>query len=443
MRLVHFYLSLALLTLTTVLGAQTNPQSEDLARSLGVSFPEDNRSSVVLERDGKKYLIDVSTRTIKEMPQEGAVPANQAQAGGQPAAASVFQQNCAVCHGPTGAGVSSIGTPNFHDASLQRSLSDQQMTQTIKNGKGRMPAWQGKLSDAQISDLVTYIRSFAPGGGQAKSTSAPGGEQQKSGVYEAGDDVLVTLPSGRPTARHGVYVNFAHRFVYDPAFTGAARGANLFGLDGVALPSFGFTYGATDKLSFSAYRSPSLINRPIQLMAAYSFLDEHHDAPFNLKGRFSVEGQDNFQKNFTANLEAIISRSVTSRAQFYLVPTLSFNARPLSQGGIRSKDIANLPGFNTFSLGIGLAVDVRPTVALLAEVIPTLANGPELGIHRPAFSFGIQKKIYRHAFTLGLTTGPGTTVSQRAGTRARFLGDPGADTFGGLFLGFDLTRQIH
>jgi mono/diheme cytochrome c family protein len=453
MRYKQLLFSLAPLVFVTIAGAQTNAassasanQTESLAKSLGVSFPDNSRSTVALERDGKKYLIDVSARTIQEMPQGASAPENRAQASGQPAGATVFQQNCTVCHGPNGEGIAKVGTPNFHDASLQRSLSDQQIKQTIANGKGKMPAWSGKLNDTQIADLVTYIRSFASGaaggGGQARSASAAE-QPKKPGVYEAGDDVLMTLPSGRPTARHGVYVNFAHRFVYDPAFTGAARGANLFGLDGVALPSFGFMYGATDKLSFSAYRSPSLINRPIQLMAAYSLLDEHKDAPFNLKARFSVEGQDNFQKNFTENLEAIISRSVTSRAQIYVVPTMSFNARPLSQGGIRSSDIANLPGFNTFSLGIGVAVDIRPTVALLAEVIPTLANGSELGIHRPAYSFGIQKKILRHAFTLGLTTGPGTTVSQRAGTRAEFLHDPGADTPGGLFLGFDLTRQIH
>lgn len=69
---------------------------------------------------------------------------------------------------------------------------------------------------------------------------------------------------------------------------------------------------------------------------------------------------------------------------------MSFQARPLTQDGFA---IPNLPGFNTFSLGIGAAVDIRPTVALLAEVIPTLANGRELGIHRPAYAFGIQKKI--------------------------------------------------
>lgn len=58
----------------------------------------------------------------------------------------------------------------------------------------------------------------------------------------------------------------------------------------------------------------------------------------------------------------------------------------------------------------------------------TLAIGKELGIHRPAYSIGIQKKIYRHAFTLDLANSPGTTVSQRAGTNATFLGEPSADT---------------
>ncbi|MBV9679781.1 MAG: hypothetical protein JO185_25825 [Acidobacteriaceae bacterium] len=247
------------------------------------------------------------------------------------------------------------------------------------------------------------------------------------------------MPSGRPTDRHGVYVNFAHRFAYDPAFTGKARGSELLGLDGYALPSFGFRYGITDKLSVSAYRSPSIIGRPIQLMIGYNLFTEQKGSPFNLMVRASIEGQDNFRKNYTENLEAILSRSMTRHAQLYLVPTMSFQDRPLTQDGFA---IPNLPGFNTFSLGIGAAVDIRPTVALLAEVIPTLVNGRELGIHRPAYAFGIQKKIWRHAFTFGFTNSPGVTVSQRAGTRAEFLGDPQADKPGGLFIGFDLTRQI-
>ena len=191
------------------------------------------------------------------------------------------------------------------------------------------------------------------------------------------------------------------------------------------------------------WRSPSFIGRPIQLQAAYNLLEERHGGPFNLTVRASLEGQDNFRKNYTEDLEAIFSRSITSHAQFYFVPTASFNDRRLVQGGLLPDQIPDLPGINAFSLGTGLAVDIRPTVALLAEVIPTVVNGEALGIHRPAFSFGIQKKIYRHAFTLAFTNSPGTTVSQRAGTRATFSNEPSADTPAGLVIGFDLTRQIH
>ena len=424
--------------------AQSGNQSGDLAKSLGISFLSNSQSTLVLIRDGKEYLVDVVARTVQERQPQSGEAASPTPANAPESPATLFMTNCASCHGAQGTGNPVVGTPNFQDPSIQRSLTEPQIRRTISNGiPGRMPPWSGRLTDTQITALTSYIRSFSPGPGGSQATVNANKPPEKPKVYEPGDDVLVSLPTGRPTARHGVYVNFAHRFAYDPAFTGTGRGEILFGLDGFAIPSFGFRYGVTDKLSLSIYRSPSVIGRPIQLMAGYNLLDEHKGNPVNLMVRVSIEGQNNFRKNYTENIEGIISRSLTSRAQLYLVPTMSFNDRPLTQSGFRSQQIPDLPGTNAFSLGIGLAVDVRPTVALLAEVIPTLANGDELGIHRPAYAFGIQKKIWRHAFTLGFTNSPGTTVSQRAGTRAQFLGDPSADTPGGLFIGFDLTRQIH
>ncbi len=299
-----------------------------------------------------------------------------------------------------------------------------------------MTAWSDKLSPAQIDNLAAYIRSFAD---TSTAGSSGGGK-----VYEPAYDLLFSLPTGRAVDEHGIYVNFTHRFPYDSAVSDRGRGGELFGLDNFGLASFGVRYGVTDKLSVSAFRSPTFIGRPIQLMVAYNLFDEHHEDPLNFAVRVSIEGQNNFRKNYTQNIQGIISRSITKRAQFYVVPTLSFDARYLAQpSGLLSSDIPDLPGVNTFSLGFWGAVDIRPTVALIAEVIPTLLNSSHLGVHRPAYSFGIQKKIFRHAFTLGLTTSPGVTVSQPAGTRAEFLGQPSADTPSGLFFGFDLMRQIH
>lgn len=401
-----------------------------LAQSLGISFPGAQTSTLVIERDGRRYQVNVAERTVQELPSE-------APTDGQ-SAAELFQRNCSACHGADGKGIASAHTPDFANPALQRSLTNKDIENAIRDGKpGGMPAWSGRLSAAQIDSLSSYVRSFSSAGSAGRGVN-------EGNIYEPADDLLFSLPTGRPVDEHGMYVNFTHRFPYDPAFTGPGRAGELFGLDNFALASFGFRYGVTDKLSVSAFRSPTLIDRPIQLMAAYSILDEHHENPINMMVRVSVEGQNNFRKNYAENIEGIFSRSITGRAQLYFVPTMSLNARPIVQAsGFLSSDIPDLPGVNTFSIGIGAAVDIRPTVALVAEVIPTLLNASELGIHRPAYSFGIQKKIFRHAFTLGFTNSPGVTVSQRAGTRAEFLNQPSADTPAGMFLGFDLMRQIH
>lgn len=293
------------------------------------------------------------------------------------------------------------------------------------------------------------------------STSKAPNQPRKKKVYEAGDDQLFTLPTGRRSERHGVYVNFTHRFPFESAFKGRARGATLLGLDDVSISSFGFRFGVTNRLSVSAYRAPSFIGRPIELMVAYMLSSESDGAPLNSTVRFSVDGQNDFSRNFTDNFELILSRSVTSRAQLYFVPTFSLHNRPVigSLGAPEfpppfqpcARSQANglfgplgvvQPCADTFALGAGVAVDIRPTVALLAEGQPVVVNGRELGIHRPAFAFGIQKKIWRHAFTFGFTNSPGTTVSQRVGTRATYLGLPNSDTPAGMFVGFDLTRQL-
>ncbi|MGH9438875.1 MAG: DUF5777 family beta-barrel protein [Terriglobia bacterium] len=413
--------------------------SAELAKELGISFPKNSRSTVLLTRNGKKYLIDTSAKTVAQVrstPRPSPVSAPQTQES----AAALFQKNCSPCHGPSGKGIKEVGTPNFTSQAFINSVSAMEMHDAVEHGKnGRMPAWSGRLTEKQIAELVTYVRSLpARTSGGKVEAKAP-----KPKIYTPGDDLLISLPTGRPTDRHGLYVNFTHRFAYDPSFTGRARGAELFGLDNVAVASFGFRYGVTDRLSVSAFRSSSLVNRPIQLMAGYNILEEQKNAPLNLMVRASIEGQDNFRKNYTENIEGIFSRSITSKAQIYVVPTFSFNDRILLQpSGFLSNEIPDVPGVNAFSLGTGIAVDIRPSVALLAEVIPTLYHARELNIHRPVFAFGIQKKIWRHAFTLAFTTSPGTTVSQRAATRASFVGNPNADTLGGLTIGFDLTRQI-
>ncbi len=61
--------------------------------------------------------------------------------------------------GPMAAGKASMGTKDLGSADIQK-MSDADLTGAITNGKGKMPAYKGKLTDAQIKDLVAYIRTL-------------------------------------------------------------------------------------------------------------------------------------------------------------------------------------------------------------------------------------------------------------------------------------------
>jgi mono/diheme cytochrome c family protein len=435
------------------IAARSGGESDSTAAEFAeVQFIDGSTTSVIVNRNGKKYVVDLLNHTIREVDLAGPsqethlkeTASTEAGPRNVQLGAKVFIQNCSVCHGKDGKGIAATGTPDFTSPKVQAGLTKETVLNTIRHGKKGtlMPAWEGKLSEDEIAAAGSFVKSLGSED-RAPQRAAASEASENAKIYTPADDYLFSLPTGRRLDRHGFYINFTHRFVFDPAFSGGARGATLLGLDGFSVASFGIRYGITDKLSVSAYRSPSVIGRPIELMAAYHLLDEHDGAPLNATFRFSVDGQDNFAKNFTANFEGIFSRSLLKRAQMYIVPTLSVQNRRLIVSPTLENAPPDLPGINSFSLGVGGAFDICPTVALIAEVTPTLVNGLELGIHRPAYAFGIQKRLWRHAFTLGFSNSPGTIVSQRAGTRATFLGDPSADTPRGLFIGFDLMRQMY
>jgi mono/diheme cytochrome c family protein len=79
---------------------------------------------------------------------------------------------CAACHGTTGnadgPGAATLSTPprKFSDCAVMSKISDQTLTEVIKNGGGaahlssEMQPWGSAFSDDQIKGLVDYIRSF-------------------------------------------------------------------------------------------------------------------------------------------------------------------------------------------------------------------------------------------------------------------------------------------
>lgn len=82
----------------------------------------------------------------------------------QSSGADVYKAKCQTCHGAAGipsAGMAkAMGVKPATDPAV-KSATEAKMIAITTNGEGKMPAFKGKLTDAQIKDSVEYFRSFA------------------------------------------------------------------------------------------------------------------------------------------------------------------------------------------------------------------------------------------------------------------------------------------
>jgi cytochrome c6 len=77
--------------------------------------------------------------------------------------AATYKAKCAMCHGADGTGNTPMGKKwgikDLASPDIQ-SKSDATLIDLTTNGINKMPAFKGKLSEAQISDVVKYLRTF-------------------------------------------------------------------------------------------------------------------------------------------------------------------------------------------------------------------------------------------------------------------------------------------
>lgn len=77
--------------------------------------------------------------------------------------AAEFKSRCAPCHGAKGAGETKLGqhlrVRDLGSADVQKQ-SDAELADIITKGKGKMPAYSGKLSKEQINDLLKWLRTL-------------------------------------------------------------------------------------------------------------------------------------------------------------------------------------------------------------------------------------------------------------------------------------------
>jgi cytochrome c6 len=77
--------------------------------------------------------------------------------------ADTYKAKCQMCHGPDGLGNTPAGKAMnarpFNSPDVLKE-SDTDLMAVIKNGKNKMPAFTGKLTDPQIATVVAYIHTL-------------------------------------------------------------------------------------------------------------------------------------------------------------------------------------------------------------------------------------------------------------------------------------------
>lgn len=114
--------------------------------------------------------------------EEESAPAEETSANG----ATLFAENCVECHGVDGTGIGDA--KDLTDGSEMSKYPDAMLVAVISRGNGNgMPAFDDKLTDTNISSLVTYLRGIEADTPVAESDDD--GQEQDENASESEADI--------------------------------------------------------------------------------------------------------------------------------------------------------------------------------------------------------------------------------------------------------------
>jgi cytochrome c oxidase cbb3-type subunit 3 len=98
------------------------------------------------------YVLTLGAGVVADDPSEGA---------------TLFQSNCAGCHGEDARGIEGTGAPDLTDTDWLYGGDAATIRQTLRDGRqGVMPAWQDRLTDAEIRMMALYVEGLGAAGGE-------------------------------------------------------------------------------------------------------------------------------------------------------------------------------------------------------------------------------------------------------------------------------------
>jgi Membrane bound beta barrel domain (DUF5777) len=215
------------------------------------------------------------------------------------------------------------------------------------------------------------------------------------------DFTLVNLPTTLRLPRFKSAFRVTHRFtrpIGDGDFGDLA--GDLFGLDTGAQIGLEYRFGLMRGMQIGIHRTS---DRTIEFFTQYEVVAEGTWLPVTISALATMDGTDNFTESYSPGLGAVISRTLGEHGALYLEPIWVNNTNRLPSEVVEHN--------NSFLLGMGARIRVRPTVYLAFEGAPRVSgNDPGYGL----VSFGLEKRSGGHMFQLTVTNGFGTTMGQVA-----------------------------
>jgi hypothetical protein len=155
--------------------------------------------------------------------------------------------------------------------------------------------------------------------------------------------------------------------------------------------------------------------------------------PLGLAAFASIEGTNNFhdtedddgnvttESSTSPALGIVVSREIGRHGALYVEPIWVNNSNPVSAEIEDDQD--------TFFLGLGARIRLRPTVYIVGEVLPRFGYDP--GVTHG--TFGVEKRAGGHTFQLNFSNGFGTTMAQIA---------RGGTSNDDWYIGFQISRKF-
>jgi hypothetical protein len=234
------------------------------------------------------------------------------------------------------------------------------------------------------------------------------------------DFTLVGLPTGLRLPKFKSAFRVTHRFTR-PLSEGdfGSLAEDFFGLDSGAQIGLEYRFGIMRNAQIGINRTS---NRTIQFFALYDLIRQER-LGVEVSALGSIDGTNNFRDSYSPALGAVISRTVGEYVGLYVEPIWVNNTNELPASVVDNND--------TFIIGVGARVRVRPTVYVVGEVSPR-ASGYKPGVTQG--SVGLEKRAGGHVFQVNFSNSFGTTMSQIA------RGGPEENDW---YLGFNISRKFY